>query len=126
MPTSFDADETPIVSFDPTVEVSPFALFRRLQDGHELTLIDCRAAPGPLSLKGARSHPGNDWVPEPTADVVLFDERGDAAVIEARRLQALGAARTRALFGGLELYEFSLDPDIVGAETFLVRQDGER
>jgi hypothetical protein len=36
-------------------------------------------------------------------------------------MQAAGWPRVRALFGGLDLYEFSLDPEVVGEETFLVR-----
>ena len=39
----------------------------------------------------------------------------------AGRLQSRGYGRVKALFGGLDLYEFSLDPEVVGSETFLVR-----
>jgi hypothetical protein len=51
---------------------------------------------------------------------VLFDDDGNTAVALARELQAAGHARVRALFGGLELYAFALDPEVVGAETFLI------
>ncbi len=52
--------------------------------------------------------------------MVLFDDDGSAAVELAARLIEAGHSRVRALFGGLELYEFSLDPQVVGAETYLV------
>jgi hypothetical protein len=53
--------------------------------------------------------------------VVLFDEDGTLAVEAARRLQAAGYSRVRALFGGLELWDFSLDPEVVGDDTGLER-----
>ena len=36
-----------------------------------------------------------------------------------RELQAAGHQRLRMLFGGLELYQFALDPEVVGKETYL-------
>ena len=36
-------------------------------------------------------------------------------------MQSAGYPRVKALFGGLELYEFSLDPEVVGQETYLLR-----
>jgi hypothetical protein len=121
MPTSFLSDHTPVVQFDPLVEISPFALFRRLKDGPPPLLVDLRFEPGPLTLAGAEAWPGDDWEPPADRDVVLFDGDGGEAVSRARELQARGFERVRALFGGLELYEFSLDPQVVGQETFLVR-----
>jgi hypothetical protein len=53
--------------------------------------------------------------------VVLLDDDGATAIEGARHMQAAGWPNVKALFGGLELYEFSLDPEVVGAETFLVR-----
>ena len=41
------------------------------------------------------------------------------AVVERR--QQAGDERCRALFGGLDLYEFALDPAVVGGETYLRR-----
>ena len=38
-------------------------------------------------------------------------------------LHGAGYERVKMLFGGLELYEFSLDPEVVGSETFLERTD---
>jgi rhodanese-related sulfurtransferase len=111
---------TPVVEFDPQVEISPFALFRRLRDGRGApVLIDVRPAPAGHTLAGATAWPGADWEPAADSDTVLFDEDGQRAVELARQLQARGCARVRALFGGLDLYRFALDPEIVGAETFL-------
>ncbi|MDX1643574.1 MAG: hypothetical protein R3244_04350, partial [Thermoanaerobaculia bacterium] len=51
--------------------------------------------------------------------VVLFDRDGREAEPIARRLQAAGYDNVKMLFGGLELYEFSLDPEVVGERTYL-------
>jgi hypothetical protein len=121
MPTRFLDDSTPVVQFDPQLEVSPFALFRRIKDGHPPVLIDVRSQPGALTLAGAIPYPGSEWSPPADEDVVLFDEDGSLAIDGARHMQAAGWPRVKALFGGLELYEFSLDPEVIGEETFLVR-----
>lgn len=123
MPTRFLDDATPVVQFDPQVEVSPFTLFRRLREGDAPLLVDVRPAPGRLSLAGAVPYPGPEWSPPEDRDVVLFDDDGAAAVDGARHMQAAGWPRVKALFGGLDLYEFSLDPQVVGEETYLVRRD---
>lgn len=109
-----------MIPFDPRLEISPFALFRALAEGWRPLLVDARPAPGSLSFAGAVPWPGADWIP-PDADVVLFDDDGDLAREAARRLQEEGHARVRALFGGLILYDFALDPAVVGEERFLVR-----
>ena len=121
MPTRFLDDATPVVQFDPLLEVSPFALFRRIKDGDPPLLVDVRGAAGRLSLQGAVPYPGPEWSPPADRDVVLIDDDGMTAVDGARHMQAAGWARVKALFGGLELYEFSLDPEVVGEETFLLR-----
>jgi hypothetical protein len=124
MPTRYLDDETPVVQFDPVLEVSPFVLFQRLKQGDALLLIDVRPSvrrPGEPSLQGAIPYPGPDWSPPQDRDVVLFDDDGTIAIEGARHMQAAGWPRVKALFGGLELYEFSLDPQVVGEETFLVR-----
>jgi hypothetical protein len=121
MPFRLRADGKPIVEFDPRLEISPFTLFRRLDEGRKLALIDVRGTTGASkTLAGAKPLPGGDWQPPPGLDVVLFDDNGSTAVELAARLAAAGHDRVRALFGGLELYEFSLDPQVVGAETYLV------
>jgi rhodanese-related sulfurtransferase len=122
MPTRYLEDETPVVQFDPQLEVSPFVLFRRLQEGQEPLLIDVRPEPGPLTLRGAIPYPGPDWSPPQDQDVVLFDDDGAVAVDGARHMQAAGYPRVKALFGGLDLYEFSLDPEVLGQDTFLLRR----
>ena len=121
MPTRYLDDETPVVQFDPLLEVSPFVLFRRMKEGEAPLLVDVRLEPGRLTLQGAIPYPGPDWSPPRDRDVVLFDEDGSIAIDGARHMQAAGHPRVKALFGGLELYEFSLDPEVVGQETYLVR-----
>jgi rhodanese-related sulfurtransferase len=114
-------DGTPEVVFDPAVEVAPFVLFRRLQRGQAPLLVDVRDTPSPLRLRGALAWSGEDWRPPEGADVVLVDEDGTRAVDLAHRYQEQGYASVKALFGGLELWQFALDPEVVGAETFLER-----
>lgn len=136
MPTHRRGDEAaaPIVQFDPLLEVSPFAVFRRLQAAEEAggggadaaksaapLLIDVRAAPGARTLAGARPWEGAEWEPPEDRDVVLFDDDDTRALELARDYQARGHERVKALFGGLELWEFALDPEVVGAQTYLVR-----
>jgi rhodanese-related sulfurtransferase len=135
MPTRFLEDgATPVVQFDPQLEVSPFAVFRSLREERGPLLIDVRpmsamsdmpampAEPGALTLAGAVPYPGPDWTPPADRDVVLFDEDGSIAIEGARHMQAAGYPRVKALFGGLDLWEFSLDPEVVGADTYLVRR----
>ena len=120
MPTTYRDDGKPVVQFDPLLEISPFALFRRLREERAPLLVDVRTQPGDLTLEGAISLPDESWRPPENTDVVLFDDDGTTAVAHAARLQQAGCERTRALFGGLELYEFSLDPEVVGQGTYLV------
>jgi hypothetical protein len=122
MPTRHTTKGTPVVQFDPQLEVSPYTVFRRLREGDPPLLIDVRPACGRLALMGARALPGPDWTPPPEMDVVLVDDDGSTAVGVARRLQAAGFSRVRALFGGLQLYEYSLDPQVVGSETYLIKR----
>lgn len=121
MPTRLREDDKPVVQFDPLLEISPFTLFRRLKEGAAPRLIDVRRAPGALTLAGAEPWPGEGWEPPVDRDVLLFDDDGTEAYPLGQRLQAAGCDRVKVLFGGLELYEFSLDPEVVGGETFLVR-----
>lgn len=120
MPTTYRDDGKPVVQFDPRLEISPFALFRRLREDRAPLLVDVRPQPGERTLEGAISLPDDSWRPPEETDVVLFDDDGTAAVAHTERLQQAGFERTRALFGGLELYEFSLDPEVVGQGTYLV------
>ena len=124
MPTYLRQDRKPVVQFEPALEITPFVLFRRLKNGQEVRLLDVRATPSELNLAGAERWPGEGWEPEDDRQVVLFDHDGREAVPIARRLQAAGFEQVRVLFGGLELYEFSLDPQVVGDETYLVRTAG--
>ena len=119
MPTYLRPDDKPVVQFDPLREISPFTLFRRMKDGRFPELVDVRANPRRKTLKGARGYAGETWEPDPGAEVVLFDQDGREAEPIVRRLQAEGHEGVKMLFGGLDLYEFSLDPEVVGEETFL-------
>ena len=106
--------------FDPELELSPFALFRRLKEGDPPLLVDVRPSPGRLSFQGTLPCPGPEWSPPRDRDVVLVDDDGTLALERAADFQATGWTNVRALFGGLDLYEFALDPEVVGAERFLV------
>ncbi|HXU45415.1 MAG TPA: hypothetical protein VN783_07810 [Thermoanaerobaculia bacterium] len=123
MPTRFlgDDDGTPVVQFDPILEISPYHVFRRLQEGDPPLLVDVRPEPGARTLAGAIPYPGPDWSPPDDRDVVLFDDDGSLAIDGARHMQEAGCERVKALFGGLDLWEFALDPEVVGAETYLRR-----
>ncbi len=122
MPTYTRDDGKPIVQFDADLELSPFALYRRLKSEHPPLLVDGRKAGGNRTLEGALPYPGDDWTPAcGDADVVVFDDDGSEAHAFVAGLRTRGCARARLLFGGLDLYEFSLDPDVVGGATFLVR-----
>ncbi|HEV2846946.1 MAG TPA: hypothetical protein VG477_18970, partial [Thermoanaerobaculia bacterium] len=72
-----------------------------------------------LTLKGSIPWPGPDWSPPADEDVVLFADDGVIALDAARRMRAAGWPRVKALFGGLALYDFALDPEVVGEERFL-------
>ena len=120
MPTSYRDDDIPVVSFDPRLEISPFTLFRALRDGKAPLLIDIRSQPMTKTLRGAMPMPRPDWRPLEGQPVVLIDNDGSEAVRLAAELHADGFTTVRALFGGLELYEFSLDPAVVEADTFLI------
>ena len=119
MPSYLRPDDKPVIQFDPRLEISPFALFRRLREKRAPRLVDLRTDRDGWTLHGAE--PGDDeWRPESLEEeVVLFDDEGDHAVTRADLLQREGFARVKALFGGLQLYRFSLDPRVVGEETFL-------
>jgi rhodanese-related sulfurtransferase len=121
MPTRHTTRGTPVVQFDPQLEVPPYTVYRRLKEGDPPLLIDVRPAGGRLALMGARAMPAPDWTPPKEMDVVLLDDDGATAVEMARRLQAAGFPKVRALFGGLQLYEFSLDQQVVGAENYLIK-----
>jgi hypothetical protein len=123
MPTRHTTKGTPVVQFDPQLEVPPYTIYRRLKEGDPPLLVDVRPGGGRLALMGARALPAHGWTPPADMDVVLVDDDGSDAVALARRLQAAGFSRVRALFGGLALYEFALDPQVVGSDAYLIRRD---
>ena len=103
----------------PWLEISPFTLLRRLREGQDLLLVDVRRQPGDKTLRGAIRLEDEAWTPPDQVEVVVFDNDETEALDVTRRLQQQGFERVRALFGGLELYEFSFDPEVVEADTFL-------
>jgi hypothetical protein len=107
------------ISFDPQLQISPFALFRALKEGRAPVLVEVRMVPGPLSFLGAVRFEDPAFEPTDETEVVLFDDDGEAVTVLARELQRRGFPRIRALFGGLRLYDFALDPAVVGDERFL-------
>lgn len=121
MPTYYRDDGKPVVQFDPQIEIAPFTLFRHLREGRGPILVDIRTEPSSLTLEGAIGLPDPDWEPDEEADIVLFDDDGEESVDFARRLQEAGFPRVKALFGGLQLYLFALDPEALGQKTFLLR-----
>jgi rhodanese-related sulfurtransferase len=123
MPTRISSDGTPIVTFDSLLEISPFTLFKRLEQGRRMLLVDVRETRAHRTLQGSVIEWDPEWTPpELETEVVLFDDDGSIAVAAARRLQETGYSGVKALFGGLDLYEFALDPQVVGEETYLVRK----
>ena len=92
-----------------------------MREGRAPVLYDVRERPSGWTLRGALPWPGDDWRPSTEGDVLLVDDDGSIAVPKVEALQELGFERVRALFGGLELYAFSLDPSTLSEETFLER-----
>lgn len=121
MPRRLRSDDKPEVEFDPLLELSPFALFRALRDRRPVMLVDVRAVPRGWTLRDAQPYPGDDGPWPEDRRVVLFDGDGSEAYPLGQRLQQAGHRQVRVLFGGLELYEFALDPQVVGADTYLDR-----
>ena len=119
MPTHFDEDDTPIVQFDMRFEISAFLIFRRLRDGKPVILIDVRHNPAGYTLQGSEPL-REDWEPPIARPVVFFDNDGREAIAAVQSFHERGFTNVKALFGGLDLWKFSLDPEVVGAETFLV------
>lgn len=124
MPCYTRDDGKPIIQFDGEHELSPFALLRRLQGRHPPILVDGRKKPvSARSLAGALPYPPADWKPSDRAlEVVVFDEDGSEAPKLVQALRERGVERVRWLFGGLDLYEFTLDPDLIGEDTFFTRE----
>jgi len=121
MPTSYQDDLTPVVQFDLRLEISAFLVFRRLREGKiPMILVDVRAHPSAYTLEGAITLP-EGWEPPEDEQVVLFDDDGSEAVPLAERFAEAGYTNVKALFGGLELWKFSLDPEVIGQETYLIK-----
>jgi len=118
-----------LAPFDPALHISPFRLFRWLHEARE----GRTEAPLLLELRKGRNLPLRLRDAQPISDprsisllgdreVVLVDDDGREATALTRRLRERstpGCERVRALYGGVELYDFALDPQVVGEERFL-------
>ncbi|HEX4495335.1 MAG TPA: hypothetical protein VIE43_06690 [Thermoanaerobaculia bacterium] len=107
------------IRFYPRLQISPFALFRAFKEGRAPVLVDVRMVPGLSSFPRAIQFWDPEWDPPEELEAVLFDDDGEEATALALELQKAGFPRMRALFGGLKLYDFALDPGVVGEERFL-------
>jgi rhodanese-related sulfurtransferase len=122
MPTKYDEDATdsaPIIQFDARLEISPFLVFRRLREGKPVALVDVRKEPKGFTLEGSEPLTA-DFEPPADGITVLFDDDGKEAIDVAEAFQERGHAQVKALFGGLDLWKFSLDPKVVGEHTYLI------
>jgi hypothetical protein len=125
MPTKYDEDSAPIIQFDAKREISPFLVFRRLREGKPVTLIDVRKEPKGYTLEGSEPLTA-EFEPAPDHMTVMFDDDGTLAIDVAEAFQERGHAQVKALFGGLELWKFSLDPNVVGEHTYLIELPPEK
>jgi hypothetical protein len=122
MPLHHNEDGVPVVRVDPTIEISPFELFEQLRDPDARPLlVDLRPPPRDWTLRGAIRRSPEEFEAPHDRDAVVFDEDGRIAPELVRRLRNEGQTRVWALFGGLDLYRFCLDPEIVETDTLLIR-----
>jgi hypothetical protein len=119
MPTKYDEDAAPNVQFDARLVISPFLVFRRLREGKPVTLIDVRKETKGHTLEGSEPLTA-DFEPPPDHTTVLFDDDGTLAIDIVDAFHERGHPQVKALFGGLELWKFSLDPHVVGEHTYLI------
>jgi len=110
----------PPIDLDPEAEVVPQELLHELRGGRPPLLVDVRPGGGSPSFAGAVAWPGDAWEPPADRETVLFDGDGSRARQMAGELRRRGHSRVRSLYGGIRLYDFALDPRVVGEERFLV------
>lgn len=113
------ADFDPPPPFEDGLHVSPYDLFRRLSDGEHPAMVDLRAT-GTTLVGAVRGATATSLAP----GTVLIDEDGQGAAEAARRARAEGL-NVRALYGGIRLWDFALDPLVVGTDRFLTAEDAE-
>ncbi|MEM7481760.1 MAG: hypothetical protein AAF481_11350 [Acidobacteriota bacterium] len=99
-------DDLDVPAFEPDLHIAPTELFRRLADGEELAIYDLREKPS-FTLRGAHALRPND---HPLPGAILIDDDGTEATDRARE----EAGNIRALYGGINLYRFALNPAVVG------------
>ncbi len=115
--------DLPPIRFDPAIDVSPYELFRRFREGRPPALYHLRdREPARRTLRGARpvteERVRAGWTP-PEEESVWLDEDGVRSREVALELRRRDAPGVRALFGGLRLYDYALDPRVVGEERYL-------
>ena len=108
------------LDFDESIDLDPYTLFRRLKEGRPPLLL--ALSPTDPALSAAQPWSPESPLPE-AREIVLVDQDGTIARPLARRLQAEGHRHVRALFGGITLYDYCLDPRVVGDERFLREPD---
>lgn len=118
-----DPADLPPVRFDPAIDVSPYELFRRLREGRPPALYHLQGRERfRLTLYGARPVTEDrlraGWTP-PEEESFWLDGDGVRSREVALDLRRRGARGVRALFGGLRLYDYALDPRVVGEERYL-------
>lgn len=120
MPVQRRNDGVPVVSFDPTLEVTPFELFTRLREGVDVPmLVDLREGTTAWRLRGSVLASQTEIEPPVDRDAVFYDQDGTLSAKSVRSWRERGYIRTWALMGGIDLYRFCLDPDVLETDTFL-------
>lgn len=122
MPVQHTDDGTPIVGFEPAIEISPFELFTRLRENQDRpVLVDLRRTPTDWRLRGSIRASDTDLEPPADRDTVFYDQAGDTSPAVVAGWRDRGFSRTWALMGGMDLYSFCLDASILDTDTFLER-----
>ena len=103
---------------DHRMQYSPF-VHPVTASGVRCVVVDVRLEPKGYTLEGSQLLSADF---EPPADymTVMFDDDGTLAIDVADHFQERGHHHVKALFGGLELWKFSLDPNVVGEHTYLI------
>jgi rhodanese-related sulfurtransferase len=108
-------------------EISVDDLNKKLENGEDFLLIDVRqlkeydatTIPGALNIpRGVLEFKIRDeafweeefmYVPEDTADIVLFCKKGDRGILAAKSLEKIGFKNVKNLHGGITAYDPEFD-----------------
>ncbi|MEM7052081.1 MAG: rhodanese-like domain-containing protein [Acidobacteriota bacterium] len=118
-----------VPAFDPDLHRAPTEVFRRFAAGappRVIELVSRTGEPAGTTLVSAQPVSTEELaagdaplIPWQSDELLLIDESGEDAEAWARRLRARGFQQVYALYGGLGLYRFALDPAVVGEERYL-------